>query len=315
MDLGRINLRLLRIFDMIFREGSLTLAGQKLGLSQSAVSHALRDLREIFDDPLFVRTAQGMEPTARAREIGGRLPQALMNLEEAVFSHRFDPASTTRTFSIACSDYTSVILIPHLAAALRERAPHAVLRILPMEGRLMTDLDGAKLDLVIAGLTQAPRRMEYEEIFEEELALVSRRGHPLEAGIATMEDVFRFGLVGVDFGLGGDADENECFIRRGQLIQWNNTRFYREEEPQRSKEDFEIVVPNFQSAIHIVKSTDMFTEIGRRLVGLHEADLKIWNDLRSFSGGRLCQLWHSALGNQPAVTWLRQLIREVAGQI
>ena len=312
MDLGRINLRLLRIFDAIYREGSLTLAGQSLGLTQSAMSHSLRDLRDIFGDPLFVRTAQGMEPTARAVEIGRRLPQALVSLEDAVFGTSFDASSSARTFTIACSDYTSTVLIPRLAAAFRQRAPLAFLRVLPMEGRVMVDLDSAKLDLVIAGLTQAPRRMEYEEIMEEELALVSRKHHPLEDGIATINDIFRYGLVGVDFGLSGDTEENECFIRRGQLIQWNNTRFYREEEQGRSKEDFDIVVPNFQSAIHIVKNTDMFAEISRRLLDIHHHDLKIWNDLRTFSGGKLSQLWHSAFGNQPAVVWLRNLIKEVA---
>lgn len=315
MNLNHVNLRLLRIFDAIYRERTVTAASMQLGLSQPAVSHALGNLRAIFNDELFVRTPAGMAPTVLAMSIGEKLPEALSHLENALFGDRFDPASTTRTFSIACSDYTGVILIPRLVARFRKAAPHASLKIVPREARLLEDLDSAKIDIIIAGLASAPHRMEYEELFEEELVLTSRRAHPLEGQSATIADVLPFGLVGIDFNLGKEAYDNGYFSRLGQLTLWNNTRVFEASNPQAGSSNLDIVVPNFHAALHILKSTDMFAEVPRRLVGLYTSELQSWDELSTYNGGTQCQLWHSVFGNQQSVVWLRQLVRDAVGDM
>lgn len=312
MDLGHINLRLLRIFDMIYRERNLTAAGERLGLSQSAVSHALSNLRAIFSDELFVRTSEGMAPTVRAMSIGERLPEALTHLEEAVFGDRFNPESTTRTFTIACSDYTSVILVPHLASRFHKAAPNGFLRIVPREERLLADLDSGKLDIIIAGLTAAPERMAYEELFLEDLSVTSRADHPVAGKARSIDDILAYGMVGIDFNLGRDTYKSDYSVRQGQMTLWNNTRFRKASEPGIQKANFDIVVPNFHSALHILKTTNMFADIPRRLSMLYASELRVWDEFGIFKGGAQCQMWHSIFGNQPAVTWLRQMVRDAA---
>src|SRR5580692_10410569 len=100
-----LDLNLLRVFDAMADELNVTRAGGRLGLSQSAVSHALRRLRHALQDPLFVRGPEGMRPTARAEEIAPRLRQGLAQVQEALSPTAFSPSTTTRRFTIATSGY------------------------------------------------------------------------------------------------------------------------------------------------------------------------------------------------------------------
>jgi DNA-binding transcriptional LysR family regulator len=120
----RIDLNLLRIFVSIFEERTLTSASEQLGLTQPALSHALRRLRNIVGDELFLRTARGMNPTIRAEELYGRVRGHLSALEGSMEEEQgFDPASSTRSFTIAMSDYGMTVLLPTLIAHLQSTAP------------------------------------------------------------------------------------------------------------------------------------------------------------------------------------------------
>src|SRR5581483_9735490 len=120
-----LDLNLLRVFDALAEEGGVTRAGVRLGLTQSAVSHALGRLRLILQDELFVRGPDGMRPTARAREIAPRLRQGLHQLELALAPLAFVPADTRQRFTVSASTYVSTLLMPQLARELRLSAPAA----------------------------------------------------------------------------------------------------------------------------------------------------------------------------------------------
>src|SRR5579872_1934927 len=107
-----LDLNLLRLFDALSEERSVTRAGARLGLTQSAVSHALNRLRHALQDELFVRGPEGMQPTARAQEIAPRLRQGLHQLQLALDPAAFDPADTERRFSLAVGAYTATVLMP-----------------------------------------------------------------------------------------------------------------------------------------------------------------------------------------------------------
>src|ERR1700740_2546411 len=114
MHINAIDLNLLHIFDVLLDERSVTRAGARLGLSQSAVSHALNRLRHTFADELFRRTARGMTPTPRALEIGPRVHAALTQLQAAVSPSTFDPATTERRFVLVSGAYACAIFVPAL---------------------------------------------------------------------------------------------------------------------------------------------------------------------------------------------------------
>src|ERR1700761_2419632 len=126
------DLNLLRVFDAVMEERSVLRASQKVCLSQSAVSHSLARLREMLDDELFIRTAAGMQPTGRALAMAGMVSDALKTLEAAIELPEFDPATSTRTFTLAANDFTTMVVAPSLMHVFRTEAPHIDIVIKPV---------------------------------------------------------------------------------------------------------------------------------------------------------------------------------------
>src|SRR3978361_463301 len=124
-----LDLNLLRVLDVMLEERSVTRTGARLGLTQSAVSHALSRLRHMLNDELFVRGPGGMAPTPRALEMGPQVHAALNQLQAAVAPSDFDPATSERRFAVVTGAYASAILAPPLAGRLAEVAPHVELMI------------------------------------------------------------------------------------------------------------------------------------------------------------------------------------------
>src|SRR2546426_7961391 len=116
LHFSTLDLNLLRVFDALIEERSVTRAGERLGLSQSAISHALNRLRYILNDELFVRVSDGMRPTPRASDIAPRLREGLLQLQLALAAPEFVPERTDRRFTITCREYIVTVLIPRLIA-------------------------------------------------------------------------------------------------------------------------------------------------------------------------------------------------------
>jgi len=124
MNLNTIDLNLLLVFQAIYNTRSVTLAGERLGLTQSAVSNALKRTRQRFDDPLFVRTIEGMVPTPLAQRLIGPIEEGLSHITQAIDRGRtFDPATSNRTFRIAINDIGQLVMMPRLLAQARAIAP------------------------------------------------------------------------------------------------------------------------------------------------------------------------------------------------
>ena len=124
MNLNKVDLNLFVVFDAIYTEANLTRAGQIVGITQPAVSNALARLRETFNDPLFVRTAQGMVPTPMAQNIIGPVRTALQQLRVSVQESRtFTPQQANKTYRISMTDLSEQILLPPLFQRLRRQAP------------------------------------------------------------------------------------------------------------------------------------------------------------------------------------------------
>ncbi len=176
----KIDLNLFRVFDAVMRLRSVTAAGQELGVTASAVSHALSRLRENLHDELFILGPAGMEATARAKEIALLIRQGLSQLELAVGGKPFDPLATARAFRIAASDFLTVATVPRLAARLAVAAPQVGLRIFPFNRvDAIRRIDNGQLDFAIGWFGELPERMRRTTLFVEHEALLVRAGHPL----------------------------------------------------------------------------------------------------------------------------------------
>src|SRR5260221_6421941 len=135
MDIRAVDLNLLKAFDALISERTVTRAAGRIGLSQPAMSHALSRLRSLFADDLLVRTPTGMEPTARAREIAPLVAAAIEHIEAALnLGAGFDPAKSSAIFTAGMAEHAEVALVGRLAESFAREAPGATLRLLPAIG-------------------------------------------------------------------------------------------------------------------------------------------------------------------------------------
>jgi len=132
MSSDEVDLNLLRVFNVLMQERSVTRAADHLGRTQSAVSHSLAKLRILFKDELFTRDGGLMRPTPRALELVGDLSDALGKIRASIGRYRiFDPATTERKFRVGLTDYHAMIFIPGLIREFSKQAPHATLNVIP----------------------------------------------------------------------------------------------------------------------------------------------------------------------------------------
>jgi DNA-binding transcriptional LysR family regulator len=180
VHLPGIDLNLLVLFDAVFAERHVGSAAGRLGVTPSAVSHGLRRLRELFDDPLFLRTPKGVVPSARAVELASPIAEILARVKSVVGSvQRFDPAVSARRFTVGASDATWAVLLPRLTATLSHAAPGidlAIHHLLPMSG--VEQLDKGANDLVVVPIDDVPARFFAKVVWEEEFVIAARVGHP-----------------------------------------------------------------------------------------------------------------------------------------
>jgi DNA-binding transcriptional LysR family regulator len=163
-----------------------TLVAQRLGLSQSAVSHALSRLRRLFDDPLFIRRPYGLEPTRHALELGPRVEALLAAMGDALgLAGSFAPASTARGFRLAAPDGVTTLLAPPLLAAFSEHAPNARFAFSQQLGA--DALNALRRDEVDVAVGRFPRLddLAVTKLFEDRYCLVARSGHPALRGKLT----------------------------------------------------------------------------------------------------------------------------------
>src|SRR3954465_11553436 len=125
IDLTRADLNLLLLFEVVLHERHVGRAAERLNLSPSAVSHGLGRLRRLLNDPLFLRTPKGVVPTARATELSEPIADILARVRSVVSSAEpFDPAKSTRRFTVGAPDGISAVILPQLLTAFQRAAPH-----------------------------------------------------------------------------------------------------------------------------------------------------------------------------------------------
>jgi DNA-binding transcriptional LysR family regulator len=195
-----LDLNLLRVFDEVMAEGSLTRAARNLSLTQPAVSNALRRLRETLGDELVQRSGQGMAPTPRARAIWPAVREALAQLQSSLIPNEFVPAEANTSFVLAMSDASAAELIPGLTETLEKQAPRVTLRVVPLttrDPRSLLDEEACDLavgyfpsmlaDLTARKQSGEPQPFFHQRLFTGEYVCVMRKDHPLAQGTLTID--------------------------------------------------------------------------------------------------------------------------------
>jgi DNA-binding transcriptional LysR family regulator len=299
MDLRSINLNLLTALDVLVRERSVTRAGQRLGLSQPAMSNVLGQLRQLLDDPVLVRTGRAMVPTPRALALVGPVRKVLGELEAALTAESgFDASRSRRVFRIAAMDHAWVTLLPPLAARLTEEAPDVRVDLLPYD---LTDaaagLESGALDAAIA---VGPRHghgvgFRRSELYDDNFDCLVRRHHPAVKQRLTLRRYVDLGhVVAAPSG------------RRGGLVD-------RALAKRGLSRKVHVIVSHFAAAPFVVAKTDLVTTIPRGVARpfAEMLDLRVFPPPVDLEGGPWFLIWHRRTEQDPAQSWLRERIMEI----
>lgn len=310
-----LDLNLLRVFDALLQERSVSRAGVRLGLSQSAVSHALGRLRQALGDELFRRGLAGMQPTARALEIGPTVHTALLQMQTVLAPAHFDPATTERRFTLVAGPYVCAVLVPGLTARLRERAPRAELRIMGFAWDAIESLEIGRADAALGGFESAAERFSYRALFHENLVWVVRAGHPLAADDAapTLKALAEAEHVVVDYPKPDVSPSEDRRLRRRPTLE-DPDLFQRELMRQGLERRVGVVVPDSYTALAVVAHSDMAALAPRRLAekAVERGFLKVLKAPYESPALEIGVLHMRDRAGDPAQMWLLDLLAESA---
>lgn len=264
IDLSRTDINLLVLFEAVMRERHVGRAAERLNLTPSAVSHGLGRLRRQLNDPLFLKTPKGVVATARATQLSAPIADVLARVRN-VFSiaEPFDPATSTRRFTIGAPDGASAVFLPQLFAALRQSSPGvdiSVRQVLPAGETALelawrsawADLDARAMDVAIVPSDHVPIRFLKRLLYREDFVLTMRRGH-------------RFGD---DPTLSRYCSSNHLVVSLE-----GDPRGFVDEVLARKKRARRVAltVPNFMFALALLRETDLICAVPRRFAAAHAA--------------------------------------------
>lgn len=188
MNLRGVDLNLLVVLKALLEERNTTKAAERLAMSQPAVSRALARLRLLYDDPLLIRTPQGMEPTARAEALLLPLREILHDIEQT-FSppEQLDPAQFEGVLRIGAHTYVEYVMMPSLLARLQQQAPNLRIHMVPLNADYESQLDEGVISMVISKQDEVPGRFRRIPLFEDKLICTAHRSHPLQGQVLCIE--------------------------------------------------------------------------------------------------------------------------------
>ncbi|HEV2613590.1 MAG TPA: LysR family transcriptional regulator [Gammaproteobacteria bacterium] len=299
--MSSVNFNLLKALDSLLSEQHVSKAGERVGITQSAMSIALGQLRIIYKDELLVRGAQGrMELTEFAKNLSVPVREAIRHIETVFVAHKpFEPSTSNRTFHIGMSDYIAFVILPRLMRRLARLAPD-----IKIVQHAVNHMDGLKtiedhgLDVVMGDFKSVPQSLKTISLFTDKGVIVADKKHPaFHRGALTTKMLTEYPQVFV--ALESQPEENfiaEMLKKMGHSIK------------------ISLITPHTLIALQTLPGTTLMTNTVERLakpfleplgLAMHETPYK----LRHYHA----QLyWHARNQNDQGHKWLRELIKEIA---
>jgi DNA-binding transcriptional LysR family regulator len=296
-DIRSLDIGMLRTFEALMHERSVSRAAARLFLSQPAVSASLNRLRDTFNDPLFTRTAHGVVPTGRAQALAAPIGRVLADLSALLDSEQaFDPASSVRIFRIAGSDHRSKLLLPELGRILS--ACSSRMRIVwspPSSTPLAEQLRRGDLDLAVVARVQRPESgVAYQLLYEDRHIYAMRADHPAAGQPVTLDSFCAVPQIFLGYGtstLDDLIDETLARTKRHR-----NTQF---------------AVSGFDQIIHHLLNSDHAAVIPWRVASAFQDRLRIQELPFELPRYQLLMCWSPGAEGDPGGVWLRRHIAEI----
>ncbi|MBB3590615.1 DNA-binding transcriptional LysR family regulator [Rhizobium sp. BK529] len=309
-----LDLNLLLVFDAVMRERNVLRAGQAIALSPSAVSHALARLRALLNDELFVRTAAGMVPTARAAEMAPLVRDALVAAERAIGPPEFKPETSTRQFCIAATDYMTAVVVPHFLRTLSSLAPHAGVTILPATRiDLTAQIDVGRVDVALGSFLDIPYRLRAQLLFEERDVLVVAPDHPLAGRPIAAEELAALPLFAVAAGGIEDGQISERGLTR-RMEMFDRAMLVAELAKIGATPNLRVIQPHFLALPALLAGTSAAAIAPARLADLFRRSGTVAVSELPWSAPPtpVQMVWHNRLGHEPGHVWLRAQLEDAA---
>ncbi|WP_422370359.1 LysR family transcriptional regulator [Hoeflea sp.] len=308
MNFASFDLNLLRVLDALLREGSTVAAGQRIGLSQPAVSAALGRLRGALNDELFIRRGQGLEPTLYAKSLEIPLREMLDGIEQMFEApKRFDPAIATASFKISGSDFFAELLMPRLADMVSRQAPDVRVQLVNLVPDSYVDtIEHYEVDLALIPAAEMPDWAEQRPVFRSRFCVIARSDHPrlrhagLNPGDTVPIDLF------CDLG-------HVLFSPEGKLRAMGDAALARVGRERRVA----MTMPVFSGVYRAVSESDLIALIPYKLA-VHVADragLSIYEPPMPVDLAQLIMVWHKRTTASPGHRWLRDCIADIVAPL
>lgn len=294
VQLQSVDLNLLVALEALLTDRHVTRAAARLGLTPSAMSHALARLRTTFGDELLVRTRGGMITTARGELLLVPLRRVLGEITELVRGQgAFDPGTARRDFTLATTDYVEVVLLPPLLARISAAAPGVHLRIKALErSDVAAPLESGAYDLALGSTFDDSAGLRQQTLFADDMVFLCRKGHPRLKKPLDLAAYLELRHVLVSLRGGSQSAIDARLAQTGH------------------RREVALIVPHFLAALLIVSVSELVLTAPARIVEqLGEAlALKVMAPPLPVPGFTIRQVWHDRHHDDPAHLWLRQEI-------
>ncbi len=301
MNINGINLNLLRNFAAIYEWKTLSKAAQQIGLSQPALSHSLRQMRELFEDELFVREDGKFKPTRKARELAPPIMQALGSLAETLERPvKFEPKNCDRTFRLGLSDFGSETILPLVAERLIVEAPNASCVVLQLhQGQIPQRFNLGDIDLSLMSRQSSCDEFDSETVLQESVVCLMRESEIFEEE---------------NFDLNAYASKGHVAVNlTGKLKSMVDAKL----DVLGFERDVRMVVPYFNAVPEIVLRTGLFGLLPSRLAmqACEKYPLKSLPLPFEFPNMEFRLYWHPRRRREAELSWFRQIVSEVCLQL
>jgi len=311
MNISRVDLNLLVYLDVLLRECNVTRAAEELGISQPAMSNSLRRLRDLFGDPILVRTSDGMTPTDRALELQPMVRKVLSAAEQAILPKtEFNPMESSRIFRIMASDYTESTLLPVLLRELRKQAPSIRLDIMTPSDVSFHDVERGKVDMVINRFDSLPQSFHQVHLWDDSFSCVMSSNNPVKdnwnlQSYLSSKHIW-VSKTGMGVGVGMTPDDV-------QRLGWVDEALSK----QGVKRDISLFTRHYQVALLLAEQDDLIVTIpsmsAKSIAGSDR--VVILEPPFEIERMRLKMVWSPLLQHDPGHKWLRQLIKSVSVEL
>jgi DNA-binding transcriptional LysR family regulator len=299
MNIHSVDLNLLVVFEAVWRHRAVSRAASALGVPQPTVSNALRRLREMFDDGLFVRASGGVIPTPFAEQIVVHVRHGIAAFDRTLqFKRDFEPALAERIFTILMTDIAEAIILPRLLEACRQTAPGVSFRTTQLSAdAIVPALRSGDVDLAVGYIPALRTGVMQQTLFTSDYACLASAQHPVIRKQITRQQ-FRSARHAIAEAHGTGHGIVEKTLHRLGLDQQIGAR-----------------VPHFLALPLIVASSDMLATVPRPLGKLMRgiADIRIYDHPLPLPPIPIRQFWHERFNDDPGNKWLRATFRKVLG--